>query len=154
MIPRYSRPEMTAIWSDEYKFQKWLDVEIAVVQAWADHGEVQPVVCDQVARDSLDVFRRHRIELRQVLGRLHRLAFEHLAVEAVHDQALRVLRAQDEAPLGHRPRLLELVVGDALHGASGNGRIYLWNGDAARAWRRDLREHGRFPACTRCDMVY
>jgi adenylosuccinate lyase len=40
MIPRYSRPEMTAIWSDEYKFQKWLDVEVAVVQAWADHGEV------------------------------------------------------------------------------------------------------------------
>ena len=25
MIPRYSRPEMTAIWADEYKFQKWLE---------------------------------------------------------------------------------------------------------------------------------
>ena len=30
----------------------------------------------------------------------------------------------------------------------------IWNGDAAGAWRRDLRKHGRFPACTRCDMVY
>ena len=36
MIPRYARPEMTAIWSDEYKFGRWLEVEIAVVQAWAD----------------------------------------------------------------------------------------------------------------------
>ncbi|MCC7487981.1 MAG: radical SAM protein [Burkholderiales bacterium] len=30
----------------------------------------------------------------------------------------------------------------------------IWNGEQARAWRRDLRRHGRFPACTRCDMVY
>lgn len=29
-----------------------------------------------------------------------------------------------------------------------------WNSDAANAWRRDLRRHRRFPACTRCDMVY
>jgi len=29
VIPRYSRPEITAIWADEYKFQRWLDVEIA-----------------------------------------------------------------------------------------------------------------------------
>ncbi|MFN8584973.1 MAG: adenylosuccinate lyase [Dehalococcoidia bacterium] len=40
MIPRYSRPEMTAIWADDYKFHRWLDVEIAVVQAWADAGVV------------------------------------------------------------------------------------------------------------------
>lgn len=30
----------------------------------------------------------------------------------------------------------------------------IWNGDKARSWRHDLRRHGRFPACTRCDMVY
>lgn len=30
----------------------------------------------------------------------------------------------------------------------------IWNGEKANAWRRDLRWHGRFPACTRCDMVY
>jgi hypothetical protein len=32
--------------------------------------------------------------------------------------------------------------------------LELWNGEKARAWRGDLRRHGRFPACTRCDMVY
>jgi adenylosuccinate lyase len=40
MIPRYSVPEMTAVWSDEEKFQRWLEVEIAVVEAWADAGVV------------------------------------------------------------------------------------------------------------------
>lgn len=32
--------------------------------------------------------------------------------------------------------------------------LELWNGEKARAWRGDLRKNGRFPACTRCDMVY
>src|SRR5579875_3997670 len=35
MIPRYTRPEMSAIWSDENKFQKWLDVEIATAETEA-----------------------------------------------------------------------------------------------------------------------
>ena len=35
MIPRYSRPEITDIWTDAYKFQRWLEVEIAVAQAWS-----------------------------------------------------------------------------------------------------------------------
>ncbi|GMU39517.1 MAG: adenylosuccinate lyase [Chloroflexota bacterium] len=38
MIPRYARPEMTAVWSDERKFELWLKVEVAVVQAWGDEG--------------------------------------------------------------------------------------------------------------------
>lgn len=32
--------------------------------------------------------------------------------------------------------------------------LEIWNSDKARAWRGDLRREGRFPACTRCDMVY
>jgi MoaA/NifB/PqqE/SkfB family radical SAM enzyme len=32
--------------------------------------------------------------------------------------------------------------------------LEVWNSDKARAWRADLRRQGRFPACTRCDMVY
>ncbi len=38
MIERYSRPQMKRVWSDENKFAKWLEVEIAVCQAWADLG--------------------------------------------------------------------------------------------------------------------
>jgi adenylosuccinate lyase len=40
MIERYSRPKMKGVWSDEYKFAKWLDVEIAVCEAWADLGVI------------------------------------------------------------------------------------------------------------------
>ena len=40
MIERYSRPAMKRIWSDENKFNKWLDVEIAVCDAWADIGVI------------------------------------------------------------------------------------------------------------------
>ncbi|MSQ42116.1 MAG: adenylosuccinate lyase [Dehalococcoidia bacterium] len=49
MIPRYSRPEMTAIWSDEYKFQRWLEVEIAVVQAWGEEGMVPRADAERIA---------------------------------------------------------------------------------------------------------
>ncbi|MBT4125647.1 MAG: adenylosuccinate lyase [Chloroflexi bacterium] len=40
MIPRYSRPEMNAIWSENNAFELWLQVEIAASQAWTDEGVV------------------------------------------------------------------------------------------------------------------
>jgi adenylosuccinate lyase len=40
MIERYSRPEMKRVWSDENKYSKWLDVEIAVCDAWAEQGVI------------------------------------------------------------------------------------------------------------------
>jgi adenylosuccinate lyase len=40
MIDRYSRPEMKAVWSEENKYRKWLDVELAVCQAWAELGRI------------------------------------------------------------------------------------------------------------------
>ncbi|MFC1910668.1 adenylosuccinate lyase [Chloroflexota bacterium] len=40
MIERYSRPDMKRVWADQNKFDKWLDVEIAVCDAWADIGTV------------------------------------------------------------------------------------------------------------------
>ena len=38
MIARYTLPEMGALWSDQNKFQKWLDVEIAVCEVHAEDG--------------------------------------------------------------------------------------------------------------------
>ena len=40
MIERYSRPEMKKVWSDENKFDKWLKVEIAACEAWAELGVI------------------------------------------------------------------------------------------------------------------
>jgi adenylosuccinate lyase len=38
MIPRYTRPDMGRIWTDENKFRKWLDVEIATAEVEAEAG--------------------------------------------------------------------------------------------------------------------
>jgi len=40
MIERYSRPRMKRVWSDENKFNKWLEVEIAACDAWGEIGVV------------------------------------------------------------------------------------------------------------------
>ena len=40
VIDRYTRPEMGAVWSEQRKLDTWLEVELAVVDALADAGEV------------------------------------------------------------------------------------------------------------------
>ncbi len=40
MIERYSRPQMKRVWSEDNKFNKWLDVEIAACDAWSEIGVV------------------------------------------------------------------------------------------------------------------
>jgi adenylosuccinate lyase len=40
VIARYSRPEMTAIWSEESKFARWLEVELAALDGWAELGSI------------------------------------------------------------------------------------------------------------------
>jgi adenylosuccinate lyase len=38
VIPRYSRPAMSRIWSEEAKLERWLAVELAALDAWAETG--------------------------------------------------------------------------------------------------------------------
>ena len=40
MIPRYSLPEMSAVWSDQARLQHWLDIEVLACEAWADLGRI------------------------------------------------------------------------------------------------------------------
>ena len=40
MIARYARPAMAKIWSDESRLGRWLDVELAALEAWAEVGAV------------------------------------------------------------------------------------------------------------------
>ncbi|PIR20069.1 MAG: adenylosuccinate lyase [Deltaproteobacteria bacterium CG11_big_fil_rev_8_21_14_0_20_47_16] len=40
MIPRYSRPEMTALWTDEARWSIWLRIELAACKAWAKLGKI------------------------------------------------------------------------------------------------------------------
>ena len=40
MIERYTRPGMKRVWSEESKYDRWLAIELAVCEAWADEGVV------------------------------------------------------------------------------------------------------------------
>ncbi|WP_394122042.1 adenylosuccinate lyase [Planococcus donghaensis] len=40
MIARYTRPEMGVIWTDENKYNAWLEVEILACEAWAEIGDI------------------------------------------------------------------------------------------------------------------
>ena len=40
MIPRYSRPELAALWDDRYRFELWLEIELAACEAMEQAGDV------------------------------------------------------------------------------------------------------------------
>ncbi len=48
MIDRYTLPEMGAVWSEENKFQKWLDVELAVCEVHAEMGTIPRDALEQI----------------------------------------------------------------------------------------------------------
>lgn len=48
MIARYTLPEMGALWSERNKFQKWLDVEIAVCAVHAEDGTIPAEAVEQI----------------------------------------------------------------------------------------------------------
>jgi adenylosuccinate lyase len=52
MIPRYTRPEMGRIWSDENKFRCWLAVEIATAEVEAEAGLIPKSAAQAIRRKS------------------------------------------------------------------------------------------------------
>jgi adenylosuccinate lyase len=64
MIERYSRPVMAAIWTEENKFNSWLEVELCACEAWAELGVI-PAEDAQKLRDkaSFNINRINEIEL-------------------------------------------------------------------------------------------
>ncbi|MEW5805792.1 MAG: adenylosuccinate lyase [Acidobacteriota bacterium] len=63
MIDRYSRPEMASIWSNESKFRKWLDVEIAVCEILNEEGKIPDADLKNIKRKaSFDLTRIKEIE--------------------------------------------------------------------------------------------
>lgn len=63
MIDRYTRPEMGSIWTDENRFNAWLEVEILAVEAWAELGVIPREDAEKIReRASFDVKRIHEIE--------------------------------------------------------------------------------------------
>ena len=48
MIARYTRPDMGALWSEENRYRKWLDVELAVCEAWSELGRIPPASLQKI----------------------------------------------------------------------------------------------------------
>ncbi len=62
MIDRYSRSEMTRIWSEEARFQKWLEVEVLATEALARSGSVPRNVAARIKKKA----RIHVVRIREI----------------------------------------------------------------------------------------
>ncbi len=85
MIPRYSRPEMTSIWSEDSKFQIWFEIEAHACDAQAKLGVIPPEAAAAVwQRGAFEIDRINEIEREtkhDVIAFLTNLA-EHVGEEA------------------------------------------------------------------------
>jgi adenylosuccinate lyase len=65
VIPRYTREEMGRVWSDQNKFAKWLEVELAAAETLAEAGQVPKEAAAALrARAKVDVARINELEAR------------------------------------------------------------------------------------------
>jgi adenylosuccinate lyase len=63
MIPRYTLPEMGAVWTEENRFRKWLDVELAVCEVHAEMGTIPADAVDVIKQKAnFDVVRIDELE--------------------------------------------------------------------------------------------
>jgi len=63
MITRYTRPAMGRIWEDQNKYQRWLDVELAVTETLAAEGIIpKDAAADILAKANFSVDRVNQIE--------------------------------------------------------------------------------------------
>lgn len=66
MIERYSRPQMKKVWTDKSKFDKWLQVEVAVCEAWAEVGIIPREAIPKIRKASFDLKR-----IEEILAETH-----------------------------------------------------------------------------------
>jgi adenylosuccinate lyase len=62
MIERYSLPEMAAIWSEQYKTDKWLQVELLACEGWAREGVITADELEKIRSAQYNIQRMHDIE--------------------------------------------------------------------------------------------
>ncbi len=112
MIPRYSREVMARIWTEEHKFATWLKVELAAMEAMAEHGIIPPdipararaqAVCDVEAILEIEKKTHHDVaafvdQVAQCLGEDGRWFHFGLTSSDVLDTALG-LRLKESADL-------------------------------------------------------
>ncbi|MCR4410277.1 MAG: adenylosuccinate lyase [Candidatus Saccharicenans sp.] len=85
MIERYTLPEMGAIWSEENRYRKWLEVELAVCQAWARLGKIPPRSLENIRKKA--AFSVQRIEEIEKVVKHDVIAFLTSVAEHIGDDS-------------------------------------------------------------------
>jgi len=85
VIPRYTRKQLAQIWSDENRYQKWLDVEIAACEAWAKLGKIPQTSLENIKANAR--FSVQRIEEIEAITRHDVIAFVTCMGEGVGEDA-------------------------------------------------------------------
>jgi adenylosuccinate lyase len=85
MIRRYSRKEMDSVWTDQNRYQKWLDVELAVCEAWQKLGKIPSEALERIRQTAC--FSVERIEEIEKVVKHDVLAFLHSIAEHVEDDS-------------------------------------------------------------------
>ncbi len=85
MIPRYTRPEMGRIWSEENGFQKWLEVEILAAEGMARLGKVPKAAVARIKKNARFNVKRIREIEREVKHEI--IAFLSSVAESIGDDA-------------------------------------------------------------------
>lgn len=85
MIARYSLPKMKAIWEEQNKFQTWLDVEIAVVEAQERLGTIPSGTAEKIKANA--TFTIERIEEIEAITHHDLIAFTKAVMENLGDES-------------------------------------------------------------------
>jgi len=85
MVDRYSRKEMADKWTYQAKYQAWLDVEKAVVQAWAKIGKIPQEDADKIVKNA--TFDIKRIDEIEAVTRHDLIAFTTSVAESLGDES-------------------------------------------------------------------
>jgi adenylosuccinate lyase len=63
MISRYTRPEMGRIWTDQRKYETWLEIELLVCEALSQLGEIPTEAVEEIKeKATFDALRVDEIE--------------------------------------------------------------------------------------------
>jgi adenylosuccinate lyase len=124
MIPRYTRPEMRQIWTEERKLETWLQIECLVCEALAELGEIPKEAVKEIReKATFDVHRVDEIEkvtkhdvlafltnVGESIGPLSRYLHYGLTSSDILDTSLAVLlKEASELILQDLHRLLEVL---------------------------------------------
>jgi adenylosuccinate lyase len=85
MIDRYSRPEMARIWSEQNRFQKWLEVELLATEALAHLGEIPQKTVARIRKKARFDVARIRVFEKEVRHEV--IAFLRSLAESLGDDA-------------------------------------------------------------------